>query len=462
MEDFASAVKRPRLAPSRLAILSRMTTTLGIFLVAMALASCQKSATEPVTLNYPHGWSTRPDELAKMMERSQQFTRETGIRVKNIPNAETTLVDLELSRKLLRAGSPGADLLTVDVIWAPVLEPDLIDLRPYLADEIPLLEPRLMPGYTDGSKVIALPYAVQVGALEYRPDLLRKYGYTHPPRTWDELERMAARIQAGERAAGKKDFWGYVWQGAAAEALTCNALEWEASEGGGRIIEDDRTISVNNPATIRAWQRAKRWIGWISPPSVIAFRENDSMNTFDAGETAFDRVWLGTTVSRNEGSRQIHWRTSLSAVRTGYTSMPRGSAGSAGTLGGSGLAVSAHSAHREEAIKLVRFLIRDQLHSAEEWEKLSANLPDKPEFYDPPSITDPPSHSEGSDEQGGHVVSRPSNVVGSLYERVTRAHIAAVYSVLTGQRGAPEAAAELEKQLVEITGFRTGPPKPID
>ena len=81
--------------------------------------------------------------------------------------------------------------------------------------------------------------------------------YDHPPRTWDELERMAKRIQAGERAEGKKDFWGFVWQGVAAEALTCNALEWQASEGGDRIIESDRTISVNNPATIRSWQRAK-------------------------------------------------------------------------------------------------------------------------------------------------------------------------------------------------------------
>jgi len=34
-----------------------------------------------------------------------------------------------------------------------------------------------------------------------------------------------------------------------------------------------------------------------------------------------------------------------------------------------------------------------------------------------------------------------------------------VHSVLTGQKEAPEAAAELEKQLIEITGFSAGPPK---
>jgi trehalose/maltose transport system substrate-binding protein len=118
--------------------------------------------------------------------------------------------------------------------------------------------PQLLPGYTVGRKVVGIPYQVNIGSLEYRTDLLREYGYDHPPETWDELEAMAKRIQTGERAKGKKDFWGFVWQGAEAEALTCNALEWQIAEGGGRIVESDRTISVNNPAAIRAWQRARR------------------------------------------------------------------------------------------------------------------------------------------------------------------------------------------------------------
>ena len=40
--------------------------------------------------------------------------------------------------------------------------------------------------------------------LLYPTDLLRQDGYREPPRTWDELEIMAARIQASERAKGKK------------------------------------------------------------------------------------------------------------------------------------------------------------------------------------------------------------------------------------------------------------------
>ncbi len=196
-----------------------------------------------------------------------------------------------------------------------------------MAAEISWLAPQLLPSYTVGAKLPAVPYQVNIGCLEYRTDLLREYGYDHPPKTWGELEVMAARIQAGERAKGKKDFWGFVWQGAEAEALTCNALEWQVAEGGGRIVESDRTISVNNPAAIRAWQRARHWIGWISPPSTIAYRERDSMNVFDSGGAAFDRVWLGTTIARSGPSSQVHLRSLEPQVKTGFTSVLGGPGG---------------------------------------------------------------------------------------------------------------------------------------
>jgi len=435
----------------------------GIFLLAMTLGACRQPAREPVTLNYFRlGWLSQSIELPTAVPLLQQFTRETGIHLKNLPVPESTLDQLDLSRKLLQEGNSGPDVLGIDLIWSGVLEGDLIDLRPYLAAEIPKLEPQLMPSYTVGRKVVAIPYAVQVGALEYRTDLLREYGYDHPPETWDELESMAERIQGGERAKGKKDFWGYVWQGGPAEALTCNALEWQAAEGGGRIIENDRTISVNNPAAIRSWQRAKRWIGWISPPSVVVYQELDSMNILDSGGAAFGRVWEGTTITPSGQFRLHHLRNSLKVSRTGYMSIPGGPAGRAGTLGGSGVAVSRHSAHAQEAMKLVGFLIREEIHSSEQEQGASADLPAQPGVYDLPSISDPHNPSEKSSQRKIGVVSRPSAEAGDKYEQVTRAYFGAVHSVLTGQRKAPEAAAELEKLLIKITGFSAGPPKTTD
>jgi trehalose/maltose transport system substrate-binding protein len=402
----------------------------AVLLLSLILSGCHATKPEPATVSYLRlGWS-QPDDLPEMESLLQQFTRETGIRVRDLPVPETTLDQLDISRRLLKQAAAGPDVLAVDVIWPGVLQPDLVDLQREVADEFPLLEPQLLRSYEADGKLAAVPYTVQVGVLQYRRDLLREYGYQGPPRTWDELEKMAARIQAGERAKGNKDFWGYVWQGAVAEALTCNAIEWQAAAGGGRIIESNRTISVNNPAAIRSWQRAKHWIGWISPPSVLAYQELDSLNIFDKGGAAFGRIWGGASITRTALFRQMHWRNSLAQSITGYTTIPGGLTGGAGTLGGSGLAVSQHSSHRREALGFVRFLIRAQIYSNQ------------------------------VDESAVRVklVIRPASETGAQYEQVARAYIDTVHSVLTGEKPAPEAAAALEKELVRITGFPIGPP----
>jgi trehalose/maltose transport system substrate-binding protein len=133
---------------------------------------CRQSPREPVTLRYTYSWM---EDRPKTRALFQQFTQETGIRVKSIPIPENTRQYVDLARKLLQDGS-GPDLLNIDLIWSPILEPDLIDLRPYLAAEVPLLEPQLLPSYSVNGKLVAVPFNVPLGSLEYRTDLLSEYG----------------------------------------------------------------------------------------------------------------------------------------------------------------------------------------------------------------------------------------------------------------------------------------------
>ena len=425
-------------------------------LLFCTVSGCRKPVPAPVTLTFLNAWWLQPDELPRTEREFREFTRETGIAIQHPPIPETLFSSLEplgqvdLLRRVLQEGDPSPDVLGIDVIWPGILAEHLIDLRSDFATELSSQDSQLVSSYTVHGRVVAVPYHTHVAVLAYRTDLLRQYGYIHPPQTSDELESMAARIQAGERAKGRKDFWGYVWQGAATEGLTCNALEWQVAEGGGRIIEDDETISVNNPAAIRAWQRAARWTGWISPPGVVAYQETDSLNVWDSGNAAFRRSW-------EWGYRLTHPHESPVRDRTGYTSMPGGRGGRVGTLGGYGLAVSRSSAHPREAIALIRFLIASELQS-----KADLSHPEpaaEPQLYELPQILQAYAPSPQLSHRSSRLVSRPSNVTGYAYEYATRAYFQTVHSVLTGERSAPVAAAALEKQLVAITGFKTGPPK---
>ena len=72
---------------------------------------------------------------------------------------------------------------------------------------------------------------------------------------------MAQTIQDGERKACSQDFYGFLFQGAAYEGLTCNALEWLASGGGEHIVESDGKVSINNPQARSALTMAQS-SGW--------------------------------------------------------------------------------------------------------------------------------------------------------------------------------------------------------
>ena len=448
MDTWQETLRRIWIAgsPARAAKFSRFAVLLFV------LAGCQRTAPQPVTVTILDPEWSQPDELPAAEQASREFTKKTGILLRHLPIPETSLAQLDLLRELLREGASGPDTVGIDVIWPGMLGDDLLDLRPYLGKELSSEDPQLVAGFTVDGKVVAIPYHAHIGVLEYRTDLLREYGYRRPPQTWDELEQMAARIQAGERAKGKKNFWGYVWQGAAAEGLTCNALEWQVAEGGGRIIEENKTISVNNPAAIRAWLRAARWVGRISPPGVVAYRELDSLNVWNAGETAFRRSWQWH-------DHLAHWQEPAMAGKTGFTSMPGGRGGRMGTLGGIGFGVSRSSSHPQEAISLIRFLIdRERQAQADRTD----NHPSPLELYDLPRALDPNSNDAAPDSQRGGIVSRPSGVSGQAYEKVSTAYMNAVHSVLVKEKSAPDAAAALEKELMAITGFGTGPPKGVN
>jgi trehalose/maltose transport system substrate-binding protein len=428
----------------------KMASPVCIVLLSLLLEGCTRPAIhEPVTLTLLEEWTTKTLSAAREQEL-QQFTRETGIRVKLLPSPESAREKLALWQELLRTGASGPDVYGIDVIWPRILNEYFIDLKPHFAGEISSQFPVIAASYTVDNKLMAMAYHADIGLLFYRTDLLRQYGYREPPSTWDELETMAARIQAGERAKGKKEFWGFVWQGAAAEALTCNALEWQAAEGGGQIIEEDKTISVNNPHAIRAWQRAARWVGSISPPSVVGYEEWDALNVWIAGDAAFMRNWPTAYVDSQAAGSRIRNKFDISLL-------PGGKAGRVGTLGGAGLGVSRFSAHPREAVELVRYL-----SSRDVQVRRSAVLsvpPSLPELYDLPEVLERnPRFALLSQAFRTGIVSRPSTVTGKKYEVVTDAYIQAVHSVLTGEKSAPEAAAGLEKELIRITGFKKGPP----
>jgi trehalose/maltose transport system substrate-binding protein len=415
----------------------------GILLSAFLFSGCRKPE-QPVTITVldAEGQGFPVDRRMIPDAYLQEFTRETGIRVNDLPTPEDNASKLELAMGLLRSGAPSPDLYGVDTIWAGIMGEYLIDLQPsFTPEEISSQDRDLIESYKVHGKLVAMPYNPNVQVLFYRTDLLAKYGLKTPPRTWEELEEMSVRIQVGERARGKKDFWGFVWSGAItseSEQLTCEGLDWQVAEGGGHIIEPDGKISVNNQNVVRAWQRAAHWVSWISPPSVVSYTAMD----------AEDKFWVSGTAAFQLGWAEMYEIDAIDKPfrdKAGVTSVPGGKTARVATLGAYSLGISRTSAHRPEAIKLVQFLIRKQ----------AQQLPGrKVEFFEVPLVMSKiyPWWCTPGESDGSTVILRPSAVAGANYEAVSKAYSHALHSVLTRQSTAQAAAAALENELIAIMG----------
>src|SRR5215468_2065462 len=385
------------------------------------------------------GWPGSDPRLGPELE---EFTRRTGVRAQILPAPEAAVEQLAAWRELLESRAEVPDVYAIDTIWPRVLADSLIDLKPYVpADDIAAHFPELIANYTVDGKLVALPYNMSEGLLFYRVDLLAKYGYGAPPKTWEELEAMARRIQAGERANGNKDFWGFVWEGAPSEALTCNALEWQVSEGGGTILDEHGNVTINNPNAIHALSMAARWVGSISPPGVTAYKEWDAFNMWQAGKAAFMRNWTNAYVAARAENSPTRGHFDVAPL-------PRGRAGFAGTLGGNGYGVSRYSRHPREAAMLVRFLA-----SQEEQTRRclrSAEPPTIPALYKNADVlgANPYVFRVLQIREGATL--RPSVSAGKMYPEVSRAYFTAVHAVLSQKQSAVQAMSDLQKQLVTM------------
>jgi trehalose/maltose transport system substrate-binding protein len=419
----------------------------GLFLL-LFLAGCTATTAElpaeptpePITLRFigvPNGIGYELDSALVA-----EFTAETGIGVEFVAGPESATERIELYQELLLNKSASVDVYQIDVTWPGLLANDMIDLAPHFAAEMPQFFPAIIENNTVDGRLIGLPFFTDAGLLYYRTDLLLKYGYDAPPATWDELEEMATRIQQGERREGNVDFWGYVWQGAAYEGLTCNALEWQASSGGGVIVEADGRVNVNNPAMLAALEQAAGWVGTISPLGVTGFQEEDARSVWQAGNAAFMRNWPYAYALGQESSSIIRDNFAVSVL-------PSGGERHADTLGGWQLAISQYSAHHEEAVALVRYMTSPEVQAQRAIR--GSYLPTIPTLYaDPEVLAANPFYADLQSVFVNGAVARPSTITGENYLAVSRAYFGAIHQVLTGDMAAADALEQLDQQLNQL------------
>lgn len=417
----------------------RVRSVAGAFLITVAVSTGISLSGGARAADLAIACSALGKERELCKQGIDEWAKRTGntAHIVSAPNSATER--LALYQQLLAARAPDIDVFQIDVVWPGILARDLVDLTeaagPRAADHLPAM----IKSATVDRRLVAMPWFADVGLLYYRKDLLEAAGRP-VPRSLSELAETAKLVQARQRAAGDPGFWGYVWQGRAYEGLTVNALEWIASSGGGTIIDDAGSVTIDNPRAEGALTTAAGFVGTISPRGVLNYTEEEARGVFQSGHALFMRNW------------PYAWALGQSADSTvkdriGFAPLPAGGPQDTphAVLGGQLLAVSAYSANRELAIDLVMYLTgrEEQKRRA-----LAGSLnPTIPALFDDADIRrDAPFIAELRPifEQA---VARPSAVAKASYNKVSARFFDAVHQVLSGTLDVAPALERLAQAL---------------
>ena len=278
-----------------------------------------------------------------------------------VPGEESATDRLAIYNQQLGAQSSDNDVYQIDVIWPGIMAQHATDLHPGAGRP----GGAALPGdrreqHGRRRTWSACPGSPTPVCSTTAPTCSRSTASKRRRTTWAELEEQAQTIQDGERAANP-DFWGFVWQGNAYEGLTCDALEWQVSNGGGRIIEPDGTVTINNPQAIAAFERARGWVGTISPEGVTTYKEPESRNVLAPGNAAFMRNWPYAYSVSQAADSPLVGKVGVAPAADGrrrgrHATPPRSAAGR--------LMVSKYSQNQEAAIEFVKFMCSPELQKA--------------------------------------------------------------------------------------------------
>lgn len=348
-----------------------------LILSFLALLCCSKK--EKGDLTFMVGGT--PNDFALWENVISDFKEKSGIEVKLIRSATQTEMRKQQIFIALRGKKADPDVIVMDIAWIGQLAASqwLEPLEKYDIDTGAFFNNIVRLADMHNSNLIGLPLYVDAGLLYYRKDLLEKYGYTAPPKTWQQLIDMSIAIQQKERKSNP-DFWGFVWQGAQYEGLICNALEFFTSAGGGFFNQQTTpTIQIkeNNKALNVMVDLIHKYK--ISPPNTYTdMKEEEVRMVFHNSNALFERNWPYAS--------KLHAQEDAAVKgKFGLTVLPHFEGhNSAATLGGWHIGVSAFSDRKKDAAEFVKYVTSFAVQK-----KLLLELghnPGRKDVYDDPEV----------------------------------------------------------------------------
>ncbi len=225
-------------------------------------------------------------------------------------------------------------------------------------------------------RVYGVPWYVDTRVMFYRKDLLKEVGFNHPPRTWEELERVGKALIKDRDGDGKIDRYGM-----ALPVKDWNILSMFIWENGGNILTPDNSKpDVESEATQEAFQFYLR----LFEEKIVPTTEAVDVDLFHAFRTGFYPIFISgpwmIELTRNELGKEYEGRWDVAM-------MPRKKF-PISFVGGCNLVLFKGSKHKEAAWKFIEFMSQPDIQV--EWYRLTTDLPAVKSAWQDPFFNDKP------------------------------------------------------------------------
>ncbi|WP_246846602.1 ABC transporter substrate-binding protein [Humibacter ginsenosidimutans] len=227
----------------------RLAVTAAVAVGALALAGCSGQSSDQSVA------SEAPSHLSGTVSLWHFFTdREAKVVQSVVDDFEKKYPDVKVvvhsgqdDDKLTKAIAAGKDIdvgisYSTDIVGSFCSSGAFRDLTPYIKrDKIDLSQfPETVRSYTEfDGKRCTMPMLADTYGLYYNKDILKKFGYTEPPKTLSQLESMALKMttynaDGSIKTLGFNPFMGWA-ENAAAHYGPAAGAQWLTADGKSAV-----------------------------------------------------------------------------------------------------------------------------------------------------------------------------------------------------------------------------------
>jgi multiple sugar transport system substrate-binding protein len=318
-------------------------------------------------------------------QQLEDFTDKTGIEVNVEPqNWENYFQNLTTA---LTTGE-GPDVAAIGNTWTASLGPigGLMQFDDAAFDQFGgedrFLAAPLTSTAAPGETPVAVPWMAYAYGLIYSKSAFAAAGISDPPATWDEF-------RADGELLSRDGTYGTSYTGASTTGPNTTLLWAIIRQHGGELFADDGTPTFTDPDVEAAVADYLSWLNeGIANPASAEYAESEAVEDLAKGTVGM------VVVQNNLVASAVAAGMDRDDIGVAPTPIVDGGEVVRSHVAGINLVVFDNSAHKEDALKLVDYLISTR--SQVEVNKAANSLPVVDEAYDDPAFSTPANEVFGT------------------------------------------------------------------